>query len=117
MPLIRRIEDDEAPVSAPHRSKSLQDLGDRIASAIPELRSQKDIGKILEYHGADIETLVEQAVRLMHHTDDEKIRRDLILEFLNMHGVRKPEDNTSNTINLIIKDGNVEVQNILMPKR
>ena len=115
MPRFRRIEETEG--SSEIRTPSMQEIGAKLQSNIPALRSDRDIIKILDYHGATVESLVERAVSLMHGTDDEKIQRDLILEFLNMHGVRNPQDNTSSVINLVIKDGNVEVQNILMPKR
>jgi hypothetical protein len=124
MPLITHIPEAEIVDNEtyeeslkPKPDLSLQEIGAKLQSTLPELKNPHNVAKILSDRGASVEYLVDGMIELMNSTEDDKLRKDLLLEALDMHGVRKQQDKDSTNINLIIQDGNVKVQQVLLPNR
>lgn len=112
--------EDLAPESQDNNEEfkqlSAEQLGEKLVKHLPERKDKKNIREILDRKGLSIENLVIHMSDLLN-SQDERVRKDIIIEGLTMHGVRNPEENLQPTINLVIQDGDVKVQNILLPKR
>lgn len=120
MPLLTHIKDpeiiQEESVNG-QKELSLDEIGAKLSTALPELNKGRDVTKILNYRGASVEYLIDNMLELMHSTDNDRLRKDLLMEALDMHGVRKQQEQSGNSINLVIQDGDVKVQNVLLPNR
>ncbi len=119
LPEVDELVDDEVyEESLTQKSNlSLQDISARLLAKLPELRSEIDVSKILNVRGMSVETAIENIVVLLQESDDDKLRKDLLFEILDLHGVRKTQTQDNPSINLIIQDGNVKVQQVLLPHR
>lgn len=118
MPRIRHLNEDTiTEVSTEVQNLSIEDISTRLSKHDPILNGKVDISKILAERGLTIENCVSHMVDLLETTQDERIRKDIILESLDMHGVRKKETNDTPLINLVIQDRDVKIQNVLLPER
>jgi hypothetical protein len=95
---------------------TVDEIGKRIARHIPDADKKINIIEILNRRGLSIDNCVTHLADLAE-SQDERVRKDIIFEALTMHGVRNPQDNAQVSINLMIQDGDVKVQNVLLPQR
>lgn len=89
-----------------------------LLTKIPDLEESRDITKHLNHYDASVPQTAAKLAHLMNNSGDDRVQLSAVKTSLQLHGFLHKEEN-KNVVNIsfIMKEGDVQLQQILNPIR